>query len=771
MVSKDPGPKALDFSLFYFASEEGPDQLDKYRLLLEGTKFADRHGFTAVWTPERHFHAFGGLYPNPSVISAALAVMTERIQIRAGSVVLPLHSPIRVAEEWALVDNLSRGRVGISFASGWQPNDFVFKPEQYADRKNLMFRDIQTVQALWKGEAVSFRGGDGRDVAVRTLPRPVQPELPVWITAAGSPDTFRIAGEAGANLLTHLLGQTVEELGKKIAVYREAWRAAGHGPRVGKVTVMLHTFVGTDVDVVREIVRKPMCDYLRSSVDLIKSAPATFPTFAPPTRAMQECLDRGLQNMTEEDRDTLLEFAFDRYFESSALFGSPDDCMRMVERVKAIDVDEIACLIDFGIDTDEVLSSLDLLNAVRERSNEHVAAEPDYSVPALIRDHRVTHLQCTPSLGRMLMADDESARALGSLRKLLLGGEALPPALLTSLSPLVQGEIHNMYGPTETTIWSASCRVDGSDGPVPIGRPLANTSLFILDRHRNPTPVGVPGELFIGGDGVARGYLNRPDLTADRFVQSPFSDDPTDRLYRTGDQARYLPDGSVEFLGRLDRQMKIRGFRVELEEIEAALEKHQDIRQATAIVREDVPGDQRLIAYLVPVNGALPSAAELRLFVQSTLPDFMVPSAYVRMSALPLTPNGKVNRSALPRPARVTTSPTPAALAVPRTELESLIASTWAEALRVEEVGLQDNFFDLGAHSLLIVQVQTRLQQLLNRPIPLIQFFRCPTVSALTSYLSEKSPDAADSRVADRAAARRGAMARRQRGRELAPRL
>jgi acyl carrier protein len=232
-----------------------------------------------------------------------------------------------------------------------------------------------------------------------------------------------------------------------------------------------------------------------------------------------------------------------------------------------------------------------------------------------------------------------------------------------------------------------------------------------------------------------------------------------------------LPDGSIEFLGRLDRQMKIRGFRVELEEIEAALEKHQDIRQATAIVREDVPGDQRLIAYLVPVNGTLPPAAELRLFVQATLPDFMVPSAYVRMSALPLTPNGKVNRSALPRPARVITPPTPAAIAVPRTELESLIAGAWAEALRVEEVGLQDNFFDLGAHSLLIVQVQTRLQQLLNRPIPLIQFFRCPTVSALTSYLSEKSPDAADSRVADRAAARRGAMARRQRGRELAPRL
>src|SRR5690606_23519463 len=191
--------------------DEGEHADDKYELLIEGAKFADRHGFYAVWTPERHFHAFGGLYPNPSVASAALAVVTERVKILAGSCVLPLYSPIRVAEEWALVDNLSKGRVGISFAAGWQPNDFVLMPGNFAERKDIMLRDIDTVRRLWRGETVHLPGPQGKDVAVRTLPRPVQPELPVWLTAAGNPDTFREAGARGFNMLTHLLGQSTEE--------------------------------------------------------------------------------------------------------------------------------------------------------------------------------------------------------------------------------------------------------------------------------------------------------------------------------------------------------------------------------------------------------------------------------------------------------------------------------------------------------------------------------------------------------------------------------
>ncbi|HWO40961.1 MAG TPA: MupA/Atu3671 family FMN-dependent luciferase-like monooxygenase, partial [Candidatus Eisenbacteria bacterium] len=205
--AKGGAERNIEFSLFYFASNENEDAGDKYRLLVEGAKFADRHGFSAVWTPERHFHAFGGLYPNPSVTSAALATVTRSLKLRAGSVVLPLQNPIRVAEEWAVVDNLSNGRVGVSFASGWHANDFVFAPENYAGRREIMVREIEVVRKLWRGDSVSLRDGVGSEVEVKIFPRPVQRELPIWITAAGSPDTFRPAGESGANLLTHLLGQ------------------------------------------------------------------------------------------------------------------------------------------------------------------------------------------------------------------------------------------------------------------------------------------------------------------------------------------------------------------------------------------------------------------------------------------------------------------------------------------------------------------------------------------------------------------------------------
>jgi natural product biosynthesis luciferase-like monooxygenase protein len=234
-------------SLFYFAAATGTGG---YRLLLEGARFADAHGFAAVWTPERHFHEFGGPFPNPSVTGAAIAAVTTRIAVRAGSVVLPLHSPVRVAEEWSVVDNISGGRVGISVASGWQPDDFVLNPSAYADAKNQMVRDLDVVRRLWRGEAVDLPGPKDRTVSVRTMPRPVQPELPVWVTSAGNPATFAQAGELGAGVLTHLLGQRPEVLQANIDAYRAAWRAAGH-PGEGHVALMVHTFVGDDAEQVR----------------------------------------------------------------------------------------------------------------------------------------------------------------------------------------------------------------------------------------------------------------------------------------------------------------------------------------------------------------------------------------------------------------------------------------------------------------------------------------------------------------------------------------
>ncbi|MBE9103496.1 LLM class flavin-dependent oxidoreductase [Nostoc cf. edaphicum LEGE 07299] len=744
--------KEMAFSLFYFASDEVQAGTDKYHLLLEGAKFADKHAFAAIWTPERHFHEFGGLYPNPSVVSAAIATITERIQIRAGSIVLPLQNPIRVAEEWSVVDNLSRGRVGISFASGWHANDFVLAPEKYSDRFQIMFRDIETVRQLWRGESITLPGGSGKEVEVKIHPQPIQPEVPIWVTAAGSPETFRRAGEIGANLLTHLLDQNLEELEEKIAIYRQSWQEHGHGLGAGHVTLMIHTFVGEDIDVVREKVRQPFYQYLKSSLSLLNNLGKSLGH------------DINAENFTAQEQEQLLNYAFNRYFETSSLLGTPSTCLRMINRLKAIGVDEVACLIDFGVDVESVLSSLHHLNTVRELSNKKIEKDDtDYSLPTQIARHNVTHLQCTPSLARILIQDNKALSAMGSLRKLMLGGEALPISLAEQLRTQLSAEIYNMYGPTETTIWSTSYPLQEVGNTIPIGRPIANTEIYILDRHLQPVPVGIPGELYIGGEGVVRGYLNQPELTVERFISNPFGTNPNNKLYKTGDLAHYLPNGNIEFLGRVDHQVKLQGYRIELGEIETVLSKHPGVVEAVVVSREEQRGDKRLVAYVVPTqqaegtqvtptekthlladeiiaNKPTLSIGDLRAFIKERLPEYMVPSSFVTLNALPLTPNGKIDRSALPAP-EASRPELEVSYVAPKTEVEKVIASIWQELLQVERVGIHDNFFELGGNSLLLIQLPSKLQKVFQRDFTLVQMFQYPTISHLVKYFSQESSE------------------------------
>ncbi|HEX6288914.1 MAG TPA: MupA/Atu3671 family FMN-dependent luciferase-like monooxygenase [Herpetosiphonaceae bacterium] len=343
----------MQFSLCYFSSDEAVLTDDKYRLLLEGAKLADQYGLTAIWTPERHFHHFGGLYPNPATLGAALAVATERVQIRAGSVVLPLHHPIRIAEEWSLVDNLSKGRTGVAFASGWHADDFVFFPEHYAERKKLTVEGIRTIRQLWRGEPILVRGGGGNEIPVRLFPRPIQPTLPMWLTAANSPETFVRAGELGLNVLTSVVELTLEQLEERIALYRATLAEHGHDPQQGHVTVMLHTFIGEDDDEVKEIVREPFSNYLRTHGSLLRNL----------ARSLN--LKINLDNISAADERTLVGFAFERYFEQASLFGTPEKCIPIIDRLQAIGANEIACLIDFGVATDTVLASLRHLNDLR----------------------------------------------------------------------------------------------------------------------------------------------------------------------------------------------------------------------------------------------------------------------------------------------------------------------------------------------------------------------------------------------------------------------
>ncbi|WP_437729976.1 MupA/Atu3671 family FMN-dependent luciferase-like monooxygenase [Sorangium sp. So ce1335] len=745
--------RAAEFSLFYFADDEERGGSDRFRLLLEGARFADENGFAAVWTPERHFHAFGGLYTNPSVTGAAVAAVTRRVGIRAGSVVLPLHNPVRVAEEWSMVDNLSGGRVGISVASGWHADDFALAPGRYERRREAMMEDLALIRRFWRGEPVSLPNGAGQMKEFRLRPRPVQRELPVWLTAAGNPETFRVAGEIGANVLTHLLGQSLEDLREKIALYREARRRAGH-EGAGHVTLMLHAFVERDMEIVREKAAEPFRRYLKSSLDLMRGF------------GRSVGIDVDASTFSPADLDALVGRAHERFFAQSGLFGTPRSCEEMVGRIEELGVDEIACLVDFGVETESALGGLRYLDALRRRALRRPPAS--VQVPAQIAAHGVTHVQCTPSFAQALLLDPDAEGALASLRALLVGGEALPTPLAARLTAAAPGRVINMYGPTETTIWSATRRVEHDErgAVVSIGTPIGNTSLYVLDARLEPLPVGVPGELYIGGVGLARGYHARPALTAERFVPDPFAGEGA-RMYRTGDLARYRPDGSIEFLGRSDQQIKLRGFRIELGEIEARIAEHPGVRDVAVAVREERPGDQRLVAYVVPRGDAAPDAEELQRFARQRLPEYMVPSAVVRLQAMPLTPNGKLDRKALPALGAEPARPRQA-FAAARNDMERQIAAIWTSVLGVPEVGIHDNFFDLGGHSLLLAQVHARVRASLRSDLPLMRLIEHPTVASLARHLSEE-PAAAAATVArsaqDRARQQMEAL-RRQRARE-----
>lgn len=720
--------RPMDFSLFYFGGDAGTVPGQAYHLMLDGARFADRNGFSAVWTPERHFHEFGGLYPNPSVTGAAIAAITEHVDVRAGSVVIPLHDSLRVAEEWSVIDNLSGGRIGISLASGWQANDFVLAPDNYADRKKIMLDQLGELRRLWRGGSLRRRNGAGGETDVRIFPRPLTAELPVWVTSARSPETFELAGQAGAGLLTHLLGNTIEQLASKIELYRKAWREHGHQGG-GHVTLMLHTFVGDDANKVAAIVREPLCNYIKSSFDLLSSL----------GQATGHAAD--LRNLSEHELDEIVARAFDRFFTTSGLLGTPEHCADLVDQLKMIGVDEVACLIDFGVPHEQVLGALGYLAQVKWLSQERRrAAMADEPIAAQLQRYQVTHMQCTPSAAGLLADDEQSSAALSGLRRMLVGGEALPAPLANRLAELVPAGVHNMYGPTEATVWATTTLVDATK-QVTIGRPMTNVRAYVVDAYLRPAPVGAPGELLLGGPGIARGYLGKPGLTAERFIPDPFSHEPGARLYRTGDSVRRNLHGELEFLGRLDDQVKLFGHRIELSEIENALRDVPGIRAAVAALRGE--HEQRhIVAYCVPAKQGTTSltAQAVKALCAKTLPAYMVPADVVLIDSLPMTANGKVDRLALPDPERRAD----AEYRAPANDMERLIADALADVLHADQVGVDDNFFEIGGNSLLAVQARRQLLPVLGEDLSLVDIFRYPTARGLATAFSGSSQDTAE---------------------------
>jgi natural product biosynthesis luciferase-like monooxygenase protein/amino acid adenylation domain-containing protein len=1435
---RDPN-RPLQFSLSYFGSYEAAYSPDKYELLIKGARFADAEGFEAIWVPERHFHGFGGLSPNPSVLAAALARETKRVQLRAGSVVAPLHHPMRIAEEWSLVDNLSDGRVGIAFASGWHPNDFVFAPHNYGKQRDVTFGTLETVRSIWRGEPLTLRNGNGKDVAVTLHPLPSQKALPCWLTIVNNQETYRKAGELGVGVLTNLMGQTLDELAANIALYRETLAAHGHDADAATVTVLMHTYVRDDAEQAVREARRPLCDYLLSSMTLFKQLVAS------------QGIGADLDALSAADREFIVQTAYDKYVADSALIGSPETCRPIVQRLLDAGVDEVACFVDFGVPTGLALDGLAPLNELRRQSAAMTGAPATISYPmseaqrhlwllaqmsedgarayndpavltiegdidleafthaltrvvarheslrttvdplterlvvhppadvapvcldvsgaddpaAEVRAHlerfnrtsidlvngpifsatllktaadrhvlvlgshhlitdglslvnvineinviyaarrrgadavlpapmqyrdfvrwqdgtaaspamqaheaywrdqlaslpspgdvpadrprpavktfnggirritidaalvaRATKLAGArgytpfmlllgiyqlllhrlsgqarilvgcPSAGRgiergdtvvgycahllpivsempdgplsvqeylrrsratlldafqhqdypfarllnvlnlkrdisraplvstifnlerpsfaavdggltlapfdrhttyarmdvtltanvfdsgvvlecdyntdlfdaetidrllrqfktllaavvenpdanvhalplldapalhqqlvewnsaepqaidrgahqlfeaqvertpdaiavferrlagtrlsyaalnaranqvarflrrsgvgaeqrvavylprssdllaallgtlkagaayvpidpaypparvgqiladagitMLLTDDAllsglssppssaccfdrdhdlldrestenvavalsldqpayvmytsgstgrpkgvvvlhrgltnylqwAARAynadggtpvLGSVgfdatitslfvplvaggfaellpegeelpslaaalsgkaqyrfikitpahldavnrllpsgpsanaaARIVLGGEAIVPHALTNWIRHDSLRIVNEYGPTEAVVGCCTYEFSGWPGDaVPIGRPISGAQLYVLDDHLEPVPVGVAGELYIGGEGVARGYLGRPDLTAAAFVPDPFAarggrGRAGDRLYRTGDLARYRADGNLEYLGRSDGQIKLRGYRIELAEIESVLTQQAGIAEAAVVLREDDPGNPRIVGYVRATADGDLSIGALRENLRRVLPDYMVPAALIRVDVMPLTTNGKIDRGALPAPDRQ--RPEQAAeFTAPRGSTEDAIAAIWRQLLNLDQVGAHDNFFDLGGTSLLALEAFKQIHSFAGDKCQVLDLFKYPTIRSLATYLGGGEPVAtADEDIRGRAR-RQKASARKQAGRRI----
>ncbi|MGA3172784.1 MAG: amino acid adenylation domain-containing protein [Chthoniobacteraceae bacterium] len=396
------------FSVYFFGNYPAEYSSSKYRLIIEATRLADTRGFHAVWLPERHFHPLGGFSPNPSLLAAALARETSRIRLHGGSVVVPLHHPVRIAEEWSVVDNLSNGRAGISFASGWHPNDFIFAPGNFENRRELYYEGIDLVRRLWRGESANFQTGGATRLDVQILPRPKQPELPTWFTCIHR-DAFVKAGELGANVLCHTVNQSLDEIAGKVAAYREARARAGFDP--GHVTLLVHTFIGENAAQAVEQARRPFYDYLASFLD----------------NGKKKAESHGRQvELAREDMDEILALSYDDYVANKALIGSVESCAAVIDKLTAIGIDELGCFIDFGVDTEAALSSLERVAELKRMVEERREAPSVLTLPHAQR-----------GLWTLINTGDNASRVYNESITLALRGPANIDALRQSLQFLV----------------------------------------------------------------------------------------------------------------------------------------------------------------------------------------------------------------------------------------------------------------------------------------------------------------------------------------------
>ncbi|WP_158657921.1 MupA/Atu3671 family FMN-dependent luciferase-like monooxygenase [Agarilytica rhodophyticola] len=336
----------MQFGLMFFASSQDSLSGNIYELIKECAIFGDQHGFSSLWVPERHFTEFGGIYNNPAILHAAIAMLTKNIRLHSGSVVMPINDPVRVAEQWSMVDNLSNGRAGLSVAAGWHPNDFIFFPEHYHSKHDVMYEGIDVLQTLWQGGSIKRKNGVGDNTDVKIYPTPVNQNLPLYLTVSSSPLGFKKAGAMGLNILTSVLDQTLEELAEKVVMYRAARAQNGYDPSSGVVTLMLHSYIGEDELSTKEEARKPYCTFIKNNKDLMKGL------------ANNRGTGFDVDELSDTDMDEFVNFLYDRFSSTKGLIGSVESCRPLLKQVEESGVNEIACLLDFGPTREQILNNL-----------------------------------------------------------------------------------------------------------------------------------------------------------------------------------------------------------------------------------------------------------------------------------------------------------------------------------------------------------------------------------------------------------------------------
>lgn len=708
--------KPLEFSIMFFSEDSKDDK--KYDLMLNSSVYADQNGFNAVWLPERHFGEFGGAFANPSITCAALSTVTQNLNLRAGSVVLPLHDPIRVAEEWSMIDNLSNGRVGLAFATGWHPNDFVFEGADFKGRREQLKEKLSQLQSLWKGDAIKRVNGLGNAQDVIIRPTPKQKSLPTWITAAGNSETFRYAGTIGANVLTHMLGQSIEKLEENIAIYHQVLIENGFSTDDKEITLMLHTYLDKSVDIAFNTAEAPFKKYLESSINLI--API----------AEELGLDLA------ENKDAVIDIAFDRLCRTNTLFGTAESCQDFLNTLHKIGVTEIASLIDFGVESAKALESLQRIGAANDiyRGDWLLAkrlSKANYkSELELIHEHDVTHVQMTPSQLKILLKQHEIDPKDLSVTRWLIGGENLTRNLVEQLKNVSTGRCYNMYGPTETTVWSAWCDVTESE--VVIGKPCINTDFYLLDQSQQLVPVGVVGELHIGGMGVSKGYWNKSDLTEKAFKDIDLADFPSESIYKTGDLMKMLDDGRCQYVGRVDDQIKINGYRIELNEIEQNLLRIPGIKDCRVVVKAKSENERTLAAYVVESDNVV-CEVDIRNRLLEVLPGFMIPNEINTIEKIPLLGNGKIDHATLKslESKRVEKQSTNFAT----NENDMRMATLWCNILEREACPIDVSFFELGGNSLRIVSLHAQIQDEFEIEVKIVDLFKYKTIREQAEFV------------------------------------